>query len=696
MRKRAALPYLRTSNRILGAAVLVLASMSAINCWKDPLTPVPPSWDVNLTFPIAVKDVTLSDVIQKDSTSVRADASNRIVFSSIVQATPFSLADQLSIMPSASNAHVELGSFAVALAPMVADINPPAFPPGSTINVPPGTFQASDMQSSTGTSGSVTFKSGTVALSFKNNMPITITPSRIITVVDAQGATIAAFDFGGQPIYPTRTEVRYSDLAEKTVGSSVTVTGLEFTTPGSIPRVTFPTDSLLVATLSFDNAIASTAILTAVPSQRLIDNDRTTVTLDDSTMVALFAMKSGLLHFTFSNKIDLGVQFKFRVENLYKRMGSSLRNYEDSLYLSALGSANYTMDLTGCEFQSAPGLLLNTLELTSSVFIPDAVTEPVSVHDTDKVQIAMAPVSPIYVDTVKGALTPTWVNVNTAVGIDKGQFPSKLNGRLVIPSASLAFHFRSGIGYPADCYLDFTATRADGQTATLTIPADQRRIMPGGSTITFDPAEAGNFLSQFTAGLPDSVHISGKVLVNPPDCYTTDPLKVGGLSSAGSFGGTLQLSIPLTVGISQASYRDTVDFGLAEDGSNKKPGEDELKNINTAKLHIEIQNGIPADVSVRVHVLDAMHHELLTLPQSGGTLAVAAATVDAQGFAAAPGISNLEIELNHAEAQQYSAATYVDYEVALQTPQGGSTVTFRTTDFVHVRVWTECSMGVNK
>ena len=695
MKRPAVFEWPCKSRNIVGTLFVVLLALSALNCFKDPLTPVPPSWDVSLTFPVAVKDVSMSDLILNDSTTVKSDAANRIIFSSVVTANPVSIGDQLSITPTAANAHVELGSFVVNLNTMTVNLNT-GISPGIRSPIPPEILTIKDVQTTTGLSGSVTFKSGTMGLRLKNNMPIAITPQQQIVVLDEQGGAITRFDFGGRTIQPGQAAVSYSDLSGARFGADVTVSGLSFSTPGSGQIVAFPTDSLLVATVSFDEARAASAQLASVPAQRLVDNDQTTVQLDDSTMVKLIGMRSGELHFAFVNNINVGVQFKFRLDNLYKRNGGTLSPYEDSVYLASSNSKTYEMDLTGCEFQSAPGQMLNALQLTSSVIIPTAVNTTVTIHDTDKVQIAMTPGSPIVVDTVSGALKPTWVNVNTAIGIATNKLTSKLKGQFVIPSASLVFNAYSGVGYPADLYLNLTATGSDGKVATLAIPAAQRRIFPGMSTITFDQSEVGSFLSQFTEGLPDSLHLTGKVLVNPPDCYTTDPLKAGGLSSSCTFGGSVALAIPLTIGITKATYRDTVDFGLAEDGSNKKPGQDQLKNVNTAKLHVELQNGLPADVSVRIHILDAMHREILALPQSGGFLSVAAASIDAQGFSTARGVSNLEVDLNHAEAQQYSAATYVDYEVSLASAQGGSTVSFRTSDAIHVYVWTECSMGVNK
>jgi hypothetical protein len=55
----------------------------------------------------------------------------------------------------------------------------------------------------------------------------------------------------------------------------------------------------------------------------------------------------------------------------------------------------------------------------------------------------------------------------------------------------------------------------------------------------------------------------------------------------------------------------------------------------------------------------------------------------------------LTINLSHAEAQLYIPAEYVEYELDLATASGGSPAVFLTSDAVRVRVWTQCSYGVN-
>jgi hypothetical protein len=237
--------------------------------------------------------------------------------------------------------------------------------------------------------------------------------------------------------------------------------------------------------------------------------------------------------------------------------------------------------------------------------------------------------------------------------------------------------------------------KSTGEVVYLDIPAGQRRVQAGGGAIAFDGAEVGAFLSKLSGRLPDSLQVSGKVLVNPPDCYSRGAAGAGSVGRNSSFSGSVTLSIPMNLGISQATYRDTTGFGVTEDGGGKKPGQSELANVNGAKLFVEVQNGLPAQVGVRVYLLDAMHRRLLTLPQSGQSLQVNAAAVDAQGIAAMPGTSTLTINLSHAEAQLYIPAEYVEYELDLATASGGSPAVFLTSDAVRVRVWTQCSYGVN-
>jgi hypothetical protein len=70
--------------------------------------------------------------------------------------------------------------------------------------------------------------------------------------------------------------------------------------------------------------------------------------------------------------------------------------------------------------------------------------------------------------------------------------------------------------------------------------------------------------------------------------------------------------------------------------------------------------------------------------------------VDAQGNVTVPAHSSVLFELNHNEAQLVSPADFVEYTFDLSTSLGSPAVWFKTTDYIHVRCWSEISYGVNK
>jgi len=111
---------------------------------------------------------------------------------------------------------------------------------------------------------------------------------------------------------------------------------------------------------------------------------------------------------------------------------------------------------------------------------------------------------------------------------------------------------------------------------------------------------------------------------------------------------------------------------------------------------MELENALPMQVGVTLRLMDFMKQPMLAIPQSGVPVQITSASVDAQGNVTLPAHSKVMIELNHAEAQLVSPACYVEYTFDLSTSLGSPAVYFKTTDYIHVRSWSEISYGVNK
>jgi hypothetical protein len=223
----------------------------------------------------------------------------------------------------------------------------------------------------------------------------------------------------------------------------------------------------------------------------------------------------------------------------------------------------------------------------------------------------------------------------------------------------------------------------------LSVPATQKRIQPGASTINFESAEVGSFLSEFSGGFPDSLVIEGFVHVNPPEVYQPTISGAGIVGARSSIRGSVNLDIPLRLGLAGGMYADTLSLGdTTGDGhQDYAVNKDRLRSIQGGVVHMEVENRLPLEVAIRARLLDRLRSPLLTVPQDGSLINVPAAAVDGSGGASAPAIMRRTLALSAADVRAFDPADYAAYEVHVQTPAGGGPVEFRIEDYVRVRIW---------
>jgi hypothetical protein len=320
------------------------------------------------------------------------------------------------------------------------------------------------------------------------------------------------------------------------------------------------------------------------------------------------------------------------------------------------------------------------------------------VNDTDKVVITMSRVDTLIADTAVAVLKPTWLSVNTGIDVDFGEFPTRFSGQLNIPAAALRLATLSSIGFPMDLYLRVGARRpGTGDSVFLAIPASERRLLPGSDIVRFDSSEVGQFLSQFSTELPESLRIMGQVLANPHDMYNPTLAGVGSVGRNSSLSGMVDLEVPLMLGISNGMYADTVSLGdTTGDGYvDYSINRERINELNSGRLFFDVVNGIPLQVTVTVRLLNSSRQTILVLPQSGQGIQVGAAGVDGQGNVNTAVRSTSSVELNRQEVHEFIPAAFLAYSVSLNTTPGSPAVRFRTTDFVRLRVWSNLSYRVN-
>lgn len=672
-------------------ALPAVLSLLTLNCIKEPLSPVMPTWDVTATFPLGTRVYTLADLVAKDTSLLKTGTSNQITFSKTATLTPARVGDRVKLSPRDTSVGMKLGAFGITSPDQRRVINIPWLPQGQTVPVPDTTIVLDDIRSKLDAFEYITLKSGTISLRLDNNLPVAMEVTTPILLTDPLGNVFATFVFSPSSIPPFSSRTASDDLTAKSFTSDYKLTGLTFHTPGSRTPVQIPYGDLFVATISTQNLKARQAVLAEIPAQRLNNNDTTRLPVDDSTLVKEAYLQGGSLRFNLQNRIPLSLTFSFRIVELERRWGGSYIPYEDSVHLPANGSGSLLIDLAGTRVVSQNGDLIRRLNVMGSVSIASTVGQPVTVSDTDRVSITVTPASPIVVDSAVGVVKPMWVDVDSKVGVHLWQGLRKFNGQLNLPAAHLRLTTLSSVGFPADAYVKLGARTASGDSVFIVVPTSQRRLMPGQDGVEFDPAEVGRFLSRLAPQFPDSLRLYGRVLVNPPDVYVPTLAGVGTIGSRSSVGGSVSVSVPLNLGISNGVVRDTLVIGDTLNNGRKGFMIDQstINQYNAGKVFIELESGLPAELAVSVSFLGASRAHLMTLPQTGQPIRLAAARVDGSGNVVGTSTSVVALDLSKQEIANYNPSEYLAYNIGLNTSSGSPTVQFKTDNQLKVRVWTQ-------
>jgi len=452
----------------------------------------------------------------------------------------------------------------------------------------------------------------------------------------------------------------------------------------------------MVATITTTGLKADHAIGVLLPAQRLVDTDSISLPFSDSTLIQEARIRSGTFAMEMVSDIDIDLTFRFRFKELFHTIAGEELPFEDSVFVSRHGSTTYSFNISGYDVRSLNGQLLSSLEVISTVVIPVSGNQPITLNDSDGVHVSLTHTAPIVIDSAIGVVPPTWVDVATVVPLELSDFSTKFKAQLSLPFALLNLSTLSSIGFPIDLAMSLGAKGEAGDSAVLPIPASQQRIQPGMGFIQFDEASVGQFLSRLSGTLPDSIGIKGRVLVNPPDVYIPSLAGIGHVGSNCGLSGRVDLQIPLTVGIANGTYSDTLAVGDSAGSGGLNPSDkDRLGDVNSGTVHVEIENGTPLQLAVSLSVLDSLGRQLLLLPGSGQGFGITGAIVDAQGNVSTPTRSKFAIQLGGNDVQQFIDAHRIAYNVSFVTTPGAPSVAIRTTDSIKIKAWSGFSYRVS-
>lgn len=678
----------RSTARTTTVRVLALAlAAGAFQCIDKPMDPMMPRWDVDLSAPVAKKTYTLGEIAEKKPDILQVQpGSTQLMLKTSVQADPTFVGDRITLDPISSTFTSQVGAFTINSQPLRLPVAIPGFTSGQTIIIPPVT--PVDLPTVSGDIPfveSASLESGSLTLRIQNNMPVAVQLEGPIGLVNETGGTIGQFDFGIAAIAAGGERSVTADLAGVTVKHRVNLQNMRISTPGSgMSTVTIPGE-MLVATITPSNLVATSATVSNINPQHT--QVTRTIPLNTQTLVKDVWVKQGALNFHFVSTTSLQTTFKLRLVELLQQSGQP---FEQTISLAARDSQDITVDLARFRLHDPANGFVRSLTAEVTADVAAYAGASVTVNSTDCLFARVSSTS-LIADSAVAVLKPTAIAVDQSIALSLGDFTKKFKGALNIPGANMRFTPRTSMNVPMELNLRLESKDKSGRTVALQVPVTKGSS--GLGVIDFVTEDVGNFLTQISGNIPDSLRIVGSVVMNP-DYDTTNATAIGRNCS---FGGDVDLTVPMSLQIVDGCFADTLVMGDTTGDGNSDHLIDPkmMQDVNSGKMHVEIDNGLPMGVKVKVVLLDRAHKPLLTVPQSEGDSIDIVAGVVVNGDVQATSRTTRLIELKGTEVLQFNDAAYVHMSVSVSTP-GATAVNFRTTDKVSVRVWSEFSYRVNQ
>ncbi|MFN3385243.1 MAG: hypothetical protein ACK42Y_01485 [Candidatus Thermochlorobacter sp.] len=191
-------------------------------------------------------------------------------------------------------------------------------------------------------------------------------------------------------------------------------------------------------------------------------------------------------------------------------------------------------------------------------------------------------------------------------------------------------------------------------------------LLPNTTTRLQLTAQNSNISPVFTR-LPNTIAVRGYAIVNPNRVF-------GSITDTSRIGVSLKFRLPFRFNLAAFGLRDTVTFSLPD-----------LNDVQSAKLTLQIQSGLPINTRFRLVFLDANLRPILVDGTSSQPLSlprrdfatINAAPVNASGESTALIRSTIELELNNAEFNALRRARGAFIEVQADTRQGTQPVLAR-------------------
>jgi hypothetical protein len=662
-------------------------------CFEKPSEPVLPTWDVDLTVPILDKTFTLGELVEKDTTYLKVGAGNQIYYSTSEKLDATKIGDNLKISDISTSASTKLGNFEIKNPGTIsASIKAYDIFPSLSSNLPPGNYIVpSNAPGQTVTTNftafdnfqQVTFDGGIIKVTVNNGLPVPLQFPNGLAIYNSNDLTTPILTlFENATINANSELTATADLAGKTLPANLSLK-VTVLSPGSGGQQVYLDVNQMFVTVS-----ASLENLSIASASAKIPSQTEPVVISDSfvlepnepqpDLINEVNFKSGSMKIKVVNGIDLGLNGSITLYNFVRKSDNTPLQIPLNIGRKNSASNTLTFNLNLADYKLV-GNLTNTVDYKVEVRTEDTGNEYRMVNKNDGLSAEIT-LQNIVIESISGKAKPREISFEEQK-IDLAglkDYREKFKGSIKFDDIQVEINLVKTAQFTFDLNLKIKGVNTrTGKVDSIEIPLDQRRFSGSTHRIVLNKSNSNivNFINSFASQeLPEYLIVTGSVFLNPN-------YEVGRVSSSDSVYGSVSVSFPASVGISNAVFVDTSEVNELSDEAKK-----EIDKTNYGKLFVEIENGLGVDVRFRAKILGVTMDSLLSIPKDNDFM-INPAPVGSDGFSTGTTRYINVIELNRDEIQKFKDMKFVRSFISIATANNGGIVKFRTTDSLKVKIY---------
>ncbi len=660
--------------------VLFIITLTFITgCFDKPNEFVSPSWDIEFNIPITSKSFELLELVEKDSSLLKSYQDptklGLIYYGDTQSVSTITVDDELKMESFQTSFSQTIGPLAISIPlPAATEIKVEDW----TTDVTSGTTQVFPEQEGnvvmdvTGiqTVESVFAEEGTLRIIIGNNLPVPIVLRGVLlrnksdqTIIADTSANVE--DWINIPAYDSTT-ISFV-IRNKEITSTWEYVGTIWSGGSNGNSVVVPPGAGTVILALFENLVIGAATA-QLPVQSLSLNDA--VSIDDSTKIETAVIDQGRIVLTVNNNMDLNLTANIEFDNLFDANNNPytltipLNRNEQNKIIEIPSLTDWQIAT------STPGVPTNELSYSIQV-TTDSTGEVSTITKNDSISFVLN-FDQLVFKSFTGQLKPTIVELQeSGFKLDYGDIGDNLKfGEINFKDARFNLNLNSSMDFKLNINGLLKSTNGS-QTNTLQL---SNIVLPSPDPVSI---EISDLINGFSSDLPDSFSMSGSALLNPD-------YEVIGVSRGDSISGTIDFQIPLNVGISEGTFKDTFEVDLGN------ISEEDIEKFNYAEVTFSVANSIPVGLTFTAEVLDEFYNSVVTIPASYNNIdfiEIPKPEVSSEGDIIVPALTEQTLRLEGNDIQEFLRNPFLAIDVKFGTAGSSNTpVKFMTSNKISFSV----------